>query len=234
MLKVQDHRVRVAAVRREEMRNCLLFSALSLASDKSIHEIDVDEIISHAQVSRGTFYKYFPSVAALFEHLSEQLATELSAVIETLAIPSTDKAARLSITSRLLMRLLVEVPVLGNLFIQLPWLNQNPRLDLFQTIRRDLEQGIKEGLFEKVPAMIGLNLVIGSMVGGIHTMLLKPPAKGYEDKVIRQALMGLGLSAKSADKISATPTPGEIVFPATGILGKIAQTDDAPAIICLR
>jgi AcrR family transcriptional regulator len=229
MLKIQDHRVRVAAVRREEMRNCLLFSAMSLASDKSIHDIDVEEIIAHAQVSRGTFYKYFPSVSALFEHLGEQLATELSSLIETLAISSADKAVSLAMTSRLLMRLLVNVPVLGELFIQLPWLNQNPRLDLFQTIRRDLEQGINEGLFDKVPAVIGLNLVIGSMVGGIHTMLLKPPAKGYEDKVIRQALVGLGLEAKTADRISTLPLPAQVALPKTGILGKIALTSAALA-----
>ena len=63
MLKIEDHRVRVAALRREEMQNSLMFSALVLASDKSIHEIDVDDIIKHAEVSRGSFYKYFQSVS---------------------------------------------------------------------------------------------------------------------------------------------------------------------------
>ena len=46
MPKVQDHRIRVAASRREEMQNSLMFSALVLASEKSIHAIDVDDIMS--------------------------------------------------------------------------------------------------------------------------------------------------------------------------------------------
>jgi len=220
MRKVQDHRVRVAAERREEMRNCLLFSAMSLASDKSIHDIDVEEIIAHAQVSRGTFYKYYASVPRLFEDLAAQLSEDISRATETVRIPRDDKSMHLA---RLIMRLLVDVPVLGKLFIQLPWLNQNSSLDAFQTLRRDIEQGIKEGLFEKLPVAIGLNLMIGSMIGGIHTMLLKPPSKGYEDKVVRQALVGLGLDAKAADKISTTPLTNKIALPTTGILGKIAR-----------
>jgi len=223
MRKVQDHRVRVAAERREEMRNCLLFSAMSLASDKSIHDIDVEEIIAHAQVSRGTFYKYYASVPRLFEDLAAQLSEDISRATETVRIPRDDKSMHLASTARLIMRLLVDVPVLGKLFIQLPWLNQNSSLDAFQTLRRDIEQGIKEGLFEKLPVAIGLNLMIGSMIGGIHTMLLKPPSKGYEDKVVRQALVGLGLDAKAADKISTTPLTNKIALPTTGILGKIAR-----------
>ena len=234
MLKVQDHRVRVAAVRREEMRNCLLFSAMSLASDKSIHEIDVEEIIAHAQVSRGSFYKYFPSVSALFQDLAKQLSQELSSVIETTTITSANSSARLANTARLIMRLLVEVPLLGKLFLQFPWLNPNPKLDSFQTIRHEIEQGIKEGLFENVPVTIGVNLVVGSMIGGVHAMLLTPPAKCYEDKVLRQALVGLGLTAKSADKVSTTPLPATITLPTTGVLGKIATRDASMSTVCLK
>ena len=223
MLNVQDHRVRVAAARREEMRNCLLFSAMSLASDKSIHDIDVEEIIAHAQVSRGTFYKYYPSVSRLFEDLAAQLTHELAEALENVNIPGADKSVHLASSARLIMRLLVDVPVLGKLLIQLPWLNPNPKQDLFHALRRDIEQGIKEGLFEKLPAVIGLNLLIGSMVGGIHTMLLSPPSKGYEDKVVRQALIGLGLDTKSADKISTIPLSTKVTLPPTGILGKIAK-----------
>jgi len=229
MLKTQDHRVRVAAIRREEMRNCLLYSGLSLASDKSMHDVDVEEVIAHAQVSRGTFYNYYTSVSVLFEDLAQQLEHELASVLkasvpETLSGSKANKAQHLVFTSKLIMRLLVDIPALGKLFIQLPWINQNPKSDAFETIRHDIEQCIKEGLIEKLPLSIGFNLMMGSMIGGVHTMLLKPPAKGYEDKVIRQALIGLGMQAKSADKLITTTLVGKVTLPSTGILGKIANS----------
>ena len=225
MLKIQDHRVRVAASRREEMQNTLMFSALALASDKSIHEIDVDDIIQHAEVSRGSFYKYFASVQALIPALANQLAHELTAEIDEIThqIPST--ATRLVINAKLTVRRLVKAKVLGNFFIQLPWASQNPEFNVFTNISSDVVLGIKEGLFAKMPASIGCNLLVGSLVGGIHTMLAKPSAASYENKVLRPALIGLGLDPKTADELLDVSMPSLPALPTTGVLGKVATLD---------
>jgi AcrR family transcriptional regulator len=150
MLKIQDHRVRVAASRREEMQNALLFSVLVLASDKSIHEIDVEDIINHAQVSRGSFYKYFPSVQASVLALASQLASELTTEMDAITHQIPDTAIRLITTAKLTMRLLVKIPLLGNFFIQLPWPSPSPEVNVFKNISADVELGIKEGLFKKI------------------------------------------------------------------------------------
>lgn len=223
MLKIEDHRVRVAALRREEMQNSLMFSALVLASDKSIHEIDVDDIITHADVSRGSFYKYFPSVQALIPALADQLAHELTAETDALThqIPST--VTRLVITAKLTMRRLIKVKVLGNFLIQLPWPSQHPEFNVFKNISSDIELGIKEGLFNKMPASIGCNLFVGSLIGGIHVMLGKSSSASYENKVLYQALIGLGLDAKTADELLKASVPSLPKLPDTGLLGKVAK-----------
>lgn len=227
MLKIQDHRIRVAASRREEMQNVLLFSALSLASEKSIHEIDVEDIILHAQVSRGSFYKYFPSVQASVLALVTQLARELNTEIEAITHQIPDTATRLVITTKLTIRVLVKVPLLGNFLIQLPWPNQNPEINVFQHISADVELGIKEGVFTKMPSSIGCNLLIGSLIGGVHTMLGKPaPSSGYENKVLYPVLMGLGLDSKTADDLLKVLVPSLPKLPATGLLGKITGMND--------
>jgi len=222
MLKIQDHRIRVAAARREEMQNTLMFSALVLASDQSIHEIDVDDIIQHAEVSRGSFYKYFPSVQALVAALADQLAQELTAEIDAIThqIPST--ANRLVISAQLTMRRLVKAKVLGNFLIQLPWPSQNPEFNVFKNISSDIELGIKEGLFTKMPASIGCNLFVGSLIGGIHVMLGKSSSASYENKVLYQALIGLGLASITADELLKASVPSLPKLPETGLLGKIA------------
>ena len=225
MKKIQDHRIRVAATRREEMRNSLMFSALVLASNKSIHEIDVDDIIQHAEVSRGSFYKYFPSVQALVPALASQLAEELTAEIDAIThqIPST--ATRLVISAKLTMRRLVKAKVLGSFLIQLPWPSQNPEVNIFKNLSSDIELGIKEGLFNKMPSSIGCNLFVGSLIGGIHVMLGKSSSASYENKVLYPALIGLGLAAKTADELLKAPVPSLPKLPDTGLLGKIAALD---------
>ena len=222
MKKIQDHRIRVAATRREEMRNSLMFSALVLASNKSIHEIDVEDIIQHAEVSRGSFYKYFPSVQALVPALASQLAEELTAEIDAIThqIPST--VTRLVITAKLTMRRLVKTKVLGNFIIQLPWPSQNLEVNVFKNLSSDIELGIKEGLFTKMPASIGCNLLVGSLIGGIYVMLGKSSATSYENKVLNQALIGLGLDTKTTEELLKAPVPPLPKLPETGLLGKIA------------
>jgi hypothetical protein len=74
-----------------------------------------------------------------------------------------------------------------------------------------------------MPASIGANIAIGSLIGGIHTMLLKRPAKGFEDQVTNQVLIGLGVDAKLASTVSQMPLPARPALPQTGILGKLAE-----------
>jgi hypothetical protein len=222
MLKKQDHRIRVAASRREEMQNSLMFSLLALASDVSIHEIDVDDIIKHAEVSRGSFYKYFPSIQALIPASANQLALELTAEIDavTQQIPIT--ATRLVISAKLMMRYLVKHKVLGNFLIQMPWPSQNTEFNVFTNICSDVELGIKDGVFAKMPVSIGCNLLVGSLIGGINIMLSKSPSSSYENKVLYPALIGLGLDSNAADELLKTPVPSLLKLPETGVLGKVA------------
>jgi AcrR family transcriptional regulator len=223
MAKALDHRVRVAALRREEMQLHLLFSGLTLASTNSIHDLEVEDVIRQAEVSRGSFYNYFPSLPALYDGLTKQLMQEFVDLINPSMSPSLDTVTRLATTMRVLMRLVVDFPMLGRFLTQIQWPNQNPDVDIFKNIIRDIQLGIKEGSFANMPASIGTNIAIGSLIGGIHTMLLKRPAKDFEDQVTNQVLIGLGIDAKSASKISQMPLPAKPQLPETGIFGKLAE-----------
>jgi AcrR family transcriptional regulator len=162
MAKALDHRVRVAALRREEMQLHLLFSGLTLASTNSIHELEVEDLIRQAEVSRGSFYNYFPSLPALYDGLAKQLMQEFADLINAFMPQGLDTATRLATTMRILMRLVVDFPMLGRFLTQMQWPNQNSDTEIFQNIIRDIQLGIKEGSFNNMPASIGANIAIGS------------------------------------------------------------------------
>jgi AcrR family transcriptional regulator len=223
MAKALDHRVRVAALRREEMQMHLLFSGLTLASINPINALEVEDVIRQAEVSRGSFYNYFPSLPALYDGLAKQLMQEFAEITDISVPQSLDNVTHLASTMRILMRLVVDFPMLGRFLTQIQWPNQSPDLDIFQNIIRDIQLGIKGGCFTNMPASIGANIAIGSLIGGIHTMLLKRPAKGFEDQVTNQVLIGLGVDAKLASTVSQMPLPARPALPQTGILGKLAE-----------
>ena len=227
MDKVTDHRVRVAAARREEMQDRLLLSALALASDKSIHEIGIEEIIEYAQVSRGTFYKYFSSVPQLFALLAKKISNEMIGAFDSFIPDIPDAAIRVSVSTRIGMRLLTNIPLLGKLMLQIQWPNPDPEVNGFKSIERDIKLGISQGRFNKMPPAMGVSLVVGSMIGGVSAMLIKPPAKGYEDLVTQHILLGLGMSGQEASELSTLPLPELPPLPMIGIMGKIFALNEA-------
>jgi len=218
-----NHRTRVAAQRREEMHLHLLVSGLLLASIKPIHEIEIEDVIKHAQVSRGSFYNYFQSLQALYDELARKLMQELFSEIEILAPRHSDTVERLASTIRLLIRLLVKYPVLGSFITKIQWPQKNQNWELFQAITRDISLGIDEGKFTNMPVSIGANIAIGSIIGGVHTMLLERFAEGFEDKIANQVLIGLGVTTQAACAYSQLQLPEYNGFPDTGILGKLAD-----------
>jgi hypothetical protein len=161
----------------------LLVSGLLLASIKPIHEIEIEDVIKHAQVSRGSFYNYFQSLQALYDELARRLMQELFSEIEILAPRPSDTVERLASTIRLLIRLLVKYPVLGNFITKIQWPNRNQNSGLFQAIIHDISLGIEEGKFTNMPVSIGANIAIGSIIGGVHTMLIECPIQRFEDKI---------------------------------------------------
>lgn len=51
---------------KEEMRECILHSAMELLDQKSYHQVTMDDIAKSAGISKRTLYKYFPSKSNLF------------------------------------------------------------------------------------------------------------------------------------------------------------------------
>jgi AcrR family transcriptional regulator len=204
------------------MQMHLLFSGLLLSSTHPVHELEVEDVIRQAEVSRGSFYNYFPSLPALYDGLAKQLMHEFGEIVDSSIPQGLDTVSRLASTMRILMRLAVDYPMLGRFLTQIQWPNQNSDSEIFENIIRNIQIGIKDRVFADMPASIGSNIAIGSLIGGIHTMLLKRPAKGFEDQVTNQVLIGLGVDSKSASNISKITLPARPALPETGIFGKLA------------
>jgi len=222
MKKIQNHRIRVAAEKRVTMENKLLMSGLILASEKSLHEISIEEIIIQAEVSRGSFYKYFTTAPDLFNKLAKKIALELLDVFKEITPEKTDPAVTLSISTRIALRLFVTYPLLGRLLLQIQWHSESDS-GLFKKIESDIENGVKQKRFNQIPIKLGSSIVVGAMIGAISEMLKQIPAKGYEDKVAYHLLLSLGIDNKEAKELSNVPIKIKPIIPTDGILGKIFE-----------
>ena len=221
MNETQDHRIRVAAERRNETQEKLLISGLILTSEKPAKEISIEEIYTQAETSRGTFYKYFTGTADLFKALGLNIANQIVEFLSPIKPSFADPAIAVASMTRIGIRLAVNIPMLGKLLLQTDWPSINKNTGILKDIEKDIKAGIKQGRFSDIPVDIGLGIVVGSTKAAIHSMLKNPPSKGYEDIVACQILMGLGVDAKSAKEISTMPLPKLPALPTTGLIGKV-------------
>ena len=104
-MEKQDHRTRVAAERRERMRRRLFGSALQLVAKQGPAATSIDQVIQAAEVSRGTFYKYFDTPDALFDELSLELANEMIRMAEPEVVRIEDPAQRVATGLRLVIQM---------------------------------------------------------------------------------------------------------------------------------
>jgi TetR/AcrR family transcriptional regulator, ethionamide resistance regulator len=200
-----DHRKRVAGERRDRMRARLLSSAMNLIAEKGPAATSIDDVISRAQVSRGTFYKYFPSPDALIQHLAIEVANELICVAEPVVQLYADPAERVSTGMRIVARLAIDHPLAATFLVRLGWPDtRGPNL-LLDFVKRDLAEGIRQGRFLPMPIALALSIVTGVSLGATHRMLEPDCEPNFAELSAAAALRGLGLDPNAAERIANAP-----------------------------
>jgi AcrR family transcriptional regulator len=231
-MESQDHRPRVAAERRERMRTRLLGSAMHLVAAKGPVATSIDDIIAAAEVSRGTFYKYFPSPDALVRELAMEVAKDLVYLADPVVREREDPAERVACGMRLVARLALHHPAAAGFLVQLGWPDTQGENVLLDFVRRDIAAGMKLGRFREMPMPLALNMVCGGVIGAIHCMLKPHCAPDFAESTAAAVLRALGVPGKTADSLAWKRMEAFTEFPEGLLAATLAATlpaTEAPA-----
>lgn len=223
-MESQDHRPRVAAERRARMRSRLLSTALHLVATQGPAATTIDDVIAAAEVSRGTFYKYFPSPEALVQEVALKLATDLVHLADPIVREREDPAERVACGIRLVSRLALHHPAAAGFLVQLGWPDTEGNNLLLDFVRRDLTRGMKEGRFREMPLSLALNTVSGAVIGAIHCMLKPSCEPDFAEMTAAAALRALGVAGKTADALAYKPLEPIGEFPPGFLASSSAAT----------
>lgn len=206
-MQKEDHRTRVAAERRDRMRRRLFVSAAQLVATQGTAATSIDAVIQAAEVSRGTFYKYFDSPDALFDQLALEVANEIIRMSEPAVVRLKDPAERVATGMRLVIHLAMSNREVAGFLVRLGWPDARSGAVLLDFVERDLKEGLRLGRFVEMPMRLAVNIVSMSVLGSVHAMLAPRTPRDFAEQTVASALRALGVENKDAQRIAMMELP---------------------------
>ncbi|MBM4364208.1 MAG: TetR/AcrR family transcriptional regulator [Deltaproteobacteria bacterium] len=201
---------------RARTQRAILDAAVRLFARQGIGETAIHEIAAEADLSNGSFYNYFRTREELVEAAGTRLAAELTDEISRMSVNVTDPAERVSIGSRRFMLKAFEDPTWGAAVLRV-WAN-TPLMArrVSDAALSDLRSGRRRGRFRYDDERAAVDLLHGSVLAAMRTLLEGGARADHAVNVARLVLRGLGVPDEEAAAIARRPLPVEAPGPRVG------------------
>lgn len=205
-MNTSDFRTRVAAEKRERMRARLIEAALQVFNAKGIEDTVIEDLITHAQVSRGTFYNHFRTTEEVMAAVLQELVHELLMLIDAAILDRPDPAERLACGVRMVLHAARQFPQAGHFISRVGVARNLDKIPALGNLMRDLIEANQMGRFTLANPMLGVDLVAGTTSAAMYTLSLRPDLpEDYPQEIAFHLLLGLGMTRTAARKLVCKP-----------------------------
>lgn len=202
-----DHRPAVAAARRDRMRTHLVESGLRAVLAQGALNVSLETLLAQADVSRGTFYKYFPDVPTLVQCLATALSGELIAALHPMVEPIEDPAERLATGMLAVLGLVQRAPMLGQLLAHSSWPMVLPDEDhpFLKLVSKDVERGQRLRRFARMDLPLAMELLAAHVVAASRRLAGGGEATPLARQTVAALLRCLGVDDGEARRLADRP-----------------------------
>jgi AcrR family transcriptional regulator len=197
-------------------------AALRVMARSGPEGVTVDAIIAEAGVSRGTFYKYHDSPAALIRAVGAEIGDDLIRAVGPQIVAIADPALRLATGFRLILQLARENPLLALFLIRAGWPATDHVPAFSQNVVTNLAAGIATGRFPLVTLAMAQAFVGGATIGMLAAQTEADGGPVEDAAAALSLLLALGIERAEAQEVSARPL-APIAGPA-GLAGRAVAT----------
>jgi AcrR family transcriptional regulator len=202
--KVAARRAENGRIKRARTREALLRAAFEVLGHESGRNAQIDDVLAKAGMSRGTFYNYFVSREDLLHTVSFELSHHFDVGLEHTADPPT----RTSFALRTYLRQAWQDRQWG-------WAIVNISLGgpvilgaaTYRYATGTVQAGIDSGDFPIPNVRHGLDLLAGSSLMAMISLLRDEVSVEYIEEITLVILMGLGVARKKAEAVVRVPLP---------------------------
>jgi AcrR family transcriptional regulator len=202
-----DHRTRVAADRREKMRGRLIESAMLVFARRGAEGSVIDEVITTAEVSRGTFYHYFRTNEELLAAVAAEVGNQMLQIVDPVVRALPDPAARVACGIRMCLLVARAHPHLAAFLTRAGPGAMGAQSLATEYLPRDVAAGIEAGKFTAMHPRLAFDLITGPVLAGFHTVLTEDVPEDYPQQLAQAVLQALGVPKAAAAKAATLPLP---------------------------
>lgn len=189
------------ARRRQHARERLVAAGRTLIAEKGVSGLRIQEITDAADVALGSFYNHFASKEDLVEAVVEESLSALGAA--TVIDDSVqDPAITASRAIKLVISLAFSDPTFARLVVNLTHADALFARSFHPYARQVVDRGIERGRFVVADPEVAVNLVVGSSLSLIRSILDAQHAESVAQAHAELCLRALGVPAAEAADLS--------------------------------
>ncbi len=202
--KILSQRAENGRMKRARTRQALLYATFEVLGDEASRNAQIDEVLVKASMSRGTFYNYFKSREDLFNAISFELSHHFDVGLEL----TSDPPARACFALRTYLRQAWQDKQWGWAIVNIS-LN-GPMIFGAATYRyasETIQAGIDSGDFTIPSVRHGLDLLTGSGLVAMISLLRNEVSVDYIEEITLLILRGFGITQERAEALVRLPLP---------------------------
>ena len=194
--------------KRERTRRKILEAAFGLIGHEKGLTVRIEEICVAARVSRGTFYNYFAGIEQLFEVLAIELSHDLNqALVSTFGDAAQSHAEGSNAAIQHYLNYARRDPAWAWAMVHLSAFGPTFGVEAWEACADAIAQGIEAGEFDVPNAAAGRDLMTGTVLATIRTMLHSGSDASRPQIVAYHLLRALGVPDAQAKGITEKPLP---------------------------
>jgi AcrR family transcriptional regulator len=201
--------------KRERTRAKILEAAFGLLGNEKGLTVRIEEICAAAHISRGTFYNYFTSLEQLFEVLAIELSHDLNRALVSMVDQIRSHAEGSNAAVQHYLNYARRDPAWAWAMVHLSAFGPSFGAESWEACYRSIANGIEAGEFDVPNAAVGRDLMTGTVMASVRTMLRARSDRAQARVVAFHVLRALGVPDARAREIAESPLP-DLVVPTSG------------------
>lgn len=189
----ENHRVRVAREKRKRMKAHLMHSIIAVCSGRKLTGSTViEDVVRHANVSRGTFYKYFETLDEAVIEIAFELAEEMTAGIAPVYDVLEDPVARTATGFQTFLSRSCMDASWGAFIVHLDLLNGEQN-KIASKVKGDIRLGVQTGDYSVSSVDTAADLLMGAKHEAIRRIIAGENRSEYVRGMVKMVLRSFGV-----------------------------------------